>query len=356
MPYKPFCFFSAVFCLLVSCTQENSTDNQATGTWVKPAAGSEIKLGSSLELQVQMPEGSKIDSIVYLIDTTKITAAKDLTPVSLQTDSLPLGSRLLTARIYSSGKAEEITTGFGLRPSAAPKKYGYQVIQSFPHDTSSYIQGLTYQGGVFYESDGGNSSETGYSSLRRVEPTTGKVLQQADMPQETFLEGLALVGEKIILLTWQEGKGMVYDKATFKKLSDFPYQNSTKGWGLCFDGKRLIKSDGSNYIYFLNKDSYREEGFVEVYDDKGPVDEINELEYIDGKIYANIYNSGRIVIIDPKNGQVTGEIDMTDLLPVMYRYPSTDVLNGIAWDAKGKRLFMTGKKWARLFQVKIVPL
>lgn len=356
MPYKTLCFLCALLILSVSCTQENNADNQATGTWVKPAAGSEIKLGSTLELEVQMPKGSKIDSIVYLVDTIKIAVAKDLKPVNLQADSLPLGSRLLTARIYSGGKAQEITTGFGLRPSAAPKKYGYQVVKSFPHDTTSYTQGLAYQGGVFYESDGGNSAETGYSSLRRVEPTTGKVLQQADMPQETFLEGLALVGDRIILLTWQEGKGMVYDKATFNKLSEFAYQNSTKGWGLCFDGKRLIKSDGSNYIYFLNKDNYREEGFIEVYDDKGPVDQLNELEYIDGNIYANIYNSGRVVIIDPKNGQVTGEIDMSGLLPAIYQYPNKDVLNGIAWDAKGKRLFMTGKKWARLFQVKIVPL
>jgi len=157
-------------------------------------------------------------------------------------------------------------------------------------------------------------------------------------------------------ITWKKNEGIVYEKKTFKALGKFPYQNSREGWGLCFDGKRILKSDGSNLIYILNKDNYKEEGYIEVYDHNGPVDQLNELEYIDGKIYANVYQSTRIVIIDPKNGQITGETDLSDILPAIDNYPNTDVLNGIAWNAKGKSRFVTGKKWAKLFQIKLTPV
>jgi len=340
--------------LLVSCNPDKKTESSTSGSsWLSPEAGTSVNLGDSLELDLQLEDSAAVDSVVYLVDGVRQAQSKDRGSKTIKTDELPLGNRLVTARIFRKGREEEINTNIIVRSNLVPQKFNYKVLQTFDHDTSSYTQGLEYHDGYFYESDGGNTPETGYSSLRKVEPATGKVIQRVDFPQTFFAEGLTIVDDKIVLLSWQNNVGLIFDKSSMKQLSEFPYQNSREGWGLCSDAKRLYKSDGSNLIYYLNRENYREEGYIEVFDNNGPVEQLNELEMIDGKIYANVYNTNRIVIIDPENGQVTGEIDMSDLLPAIYHYPDTDVLNGIAWDSKGKRLFMTGKRWAKLFQVEI---
>ena len=353
--------FKYIFlCLLlplfgIHCSSDkNQSSNQTESSWVSPEAGTSVNLGDEVTLQVKLENEAAVDSVAYFADGIRLTSKSDATKTTVKTEGLPLGNRLITAKVFRKGQAEEINTNIVLKSSLVPKRYSYQVKQVFDHDTSSYTQGLEYQNGYFYESDGGNTPETGYSSLRKVVSATGKVVQKVDFPNTFFAEGLTIVDDKIIMLTWQQNIGLVFDKSTFKELSEFPYQNSTQGWGLCSDDKRLYKSDGSNIIYFLDRKNFQEEGSIEVYDQNGPVSELNELEFIDGMIYANIYLTNRIVIINPKNGQVTGEINLSDLLPAIYNYPGTDVLNGIAWDAKGKRLFVTGKRWAKLFEVEIV--
>ena len=195
------------------------------------------------------------------------------------------------------------------------------------------------------------------SSLRKTDPASGKVLQMTKVKDEIFAEGITIVGDKIFMLSYQNNVNMEFDLNSLKLLREFPAQYQREGWGLCNDGKVIYCTNGSNSIYILNKDTYMQENSIEVYDQNGPVSQLNELEFIDGQIYANIYDSSRIVIIDPANGQVTGEVDLTDLYPDR---TMTDldgfVLNGIAWDSKGKRLFVTGKKWDKLFQIKLSPL
>ena len=347
--------YPLVLLFLVQCSPDKKEGSSAEGSsWVSPEAGTSVSLGDKLKLQLQLNDTASVDSIVYLIDGKRHASSTNLSVI--ETKNLTMGNRLITAKIYRKGQPEELNTNIILKSNLTPQKFTYKVQQVFDHDTSSYTQGLEYHDGFFYESDGGNTPETGYSSLRKVEPATGKVIQKVDLPQTFFAEGLTIVDDKIILLSWRDNVGIVFDKNSMKQLSEFPYQNSREGWGLCSDDKKLYKSDGSNLIYFLNRKNYREEGYIEVYDQNGPVDSLNELEIIDGKIYANVYGSNRIVIIDPNNGQVTGEIDMSDLLPAIYNYPGTDVLNGIAWDSKGKRLFVTGKRWAKLFEIKISPV
>ena len=343
--------------LMISCTTDKKSDtSDGRSSWISPEAGASVNLGDSLNLRIQFDDSAAVDSVVYLVDGVRQIQRNNGSEGRIETSTLPLGNRLITAKIYRKTEQEEIiNTNIIVRSGLVPQKFSYKVKQMFDHDTSSYTQGLEYHEGFFYESDGGNTPETGYSSLRKVEPATGKVVQRVDFPHTFFAEGLTVVDGKIILLSWQNNVGLVFDKTSMKQLSEFPYQNSREGWGLCSDDKRLYKSDGSNLIYFLNRENYREEGYLEVFDNNGPVDQLNELEMIDGKIYANVYTTNRVVIIDPKNGQVTGEIDMSDLLPAIYQYPDTDYFNGIAWDSKGKRLFMTGKRWAKLFQVEIHP-
>jgi glutamine cyclotransferase len=334
--------------LFYSC--KNKMESSAIG-FKSPEQGRELKLGEELKLELDVPAGLTVTSTAYLVDGKVMGNANDASPFTLKTSDLPLGYRLITAVVDYEGKKDTLTVNVVLKSAIKPSLHRYQVVNVFPHDTSAYTQGLEYHDGRFLESTGQN----GQSSLRWVEPRTGKVINKVDLDEKYFGEGASLVGDKIVMLTWENYSGLIFDAKTLKQLGTFPYQNSREGWGLAFDGKQLIKSDGTNRIWFLNKDNYKEESSIEVYDDEGQVVQLNELEYIDGKIYANIYQSDRIAIIDPKSGAVLSYIDLTGILPAQDRYPNTDVLNGIAWDAKGKRLFVTGKKFSKLFEIRVVP-
>lgn len=341
-----FFFLSSLIVLLSACRHEESRKS----SFLLPRAGTLVKKGDPVQLRLDF--GKQLpDSVKYYVDSSQIAVKSDTTAASLITNPLTFGSKLLTAKVYKEGAEEEITTNIIVIPAAAPKKYNYQIVNIFPHDTSSYTQGLEFHNGIFYESDG----EYGASSLRQVEVKTGSVIKKVDMPADVFAEGISIIGSKLIMLTWQNGIGMIYDKNSLEKTGEFPYQASREGWGLCFDGTKLYKSDGTSRIYFLNKETYREEGFLDVYDNKGSVDWINELEYINGKIYANVYETNKIIIFDPQSGAVEGEIDLTGLLSKIEKYPNTNVLNGIAWNSSQKTLFVTGKKWNKMFEIRITP-
>lgn len=237
----------------------------------------------------------------------------------------------------------------GPGPQTKPMLLRYEVVKAYPHDLSAYTQGLLWWEGALYESTG----QYGESTLRKVDLETGKVLQRSDLAAQFFGEGLAMLGDKLYQLTWESGLGFVYDRATFRRLSTFSY--STEGWGLAALGKDLVMSDGSSILSVRDPETFELLRRIRVEDDRGPVLYLNELEVIDGDIYANIYQSDRVVIIDPASGRVKSEVDFSGLLPAADRHPNVDVLNGIAWDPKGKRLFVTGKYWPKLFQVKLVP-
>ena len=223
---------------------------------------------------------------------------------------------------------------------------GYKIVHTYPHDPQAYTQGLIYHEGFLYESTG----LFGKSSLRKVELTTGKVLQRIDLPEAYFGEGIVLWKDKLIQLTWQSKIGFVYDRATFKQLSTFTY--SREGWGITHDGKHLIESDGSSTLYFWDPETFKEIRHLDV-DDKGvPVSNLNELEYIRGEIFANLWHSTRIARIDPRSGQVVAWIDVA-LVVAKEKHEQEDVLNGIAYDAKRDRLFVTGKDWAEIFEIKV---
>ncbi|SEN66474.1 Glutamine cyclotransferase [bacterium A37T11] len=339
---------------VVSSIAGCNTQRKATELNFKtPEAGTLIKKGDKVAVQMNFPTSDTgIDSVVYLLDNRVIASKKDITPVSFPTDSLNLGSRSITTRLYQGGKQQEAFSNIVLVSPKAPEQFSFSVVKTYPHDTSAFTQGLEYHDGIFYESTG----LLGESSLRKVSVNDGKVLKKIDLPKDIFGEGLAVLpNNTIVMLTWRNGKGFVYDKNTFEKRSEFPFQASKEGWGLCFDGTRLIKSDGTNCLYFLNKETCAEEGYIEVYNDKGPVDSLNELEYINGLVYANVYQQDIIVVIDPKTGEVLRELNLIGLLPQKDHFDDTDYLNGIAYDAAGKRLFVTGKKWDSLFEIKILP-
>jgi len=224
----------------------------------------------------------------------------------------------------------------------------YVVQDVYPHDRGAFTQGLAYEGGILYEGTG----IRGQSSLRRVDLESGAVEQRVDLDPRYFGEGIAIVDDRIIQLTWQANVGFVYDKETFVREREFEYP--TEGWGLTYDGTQLIMSDGTNRLYFLDPNVFVETKRIEVSDPTGTVGQLNELEYIDGEIFANVWRTDYIVRIDPATGEVVGRIDLAGLLPTADRDFRTDVLNGIAYDEENDRLLVTGKRWPKLFHIDLV--
>ncbi len=227
--------------------------------------------------------------------------------------------------------------------------YTYRLIHTYPHDPNAYTQGLIFRQNALYESTG----LRGQSSLRQTILETGEITQRIEIPQPYFAEGLTELGGKLYQLTWQEQTGYIYDLKSFQETGTFSYP--TEGWGLTEDGRRLIMSDGSERLYILDPATLQAIASLSVQDERGPVYRINELEYIEGEIWANIYQTACIARIDPQTGQVLGWIDITGLHDPV-DHPGAEVPNGIAYDPIGKRIFVTGKWWDSLYEIKVIPL
>ena len=240
-----------------------------------------------------------------------------------------------------------VTASTSARPPSGPVDT-YQIVHMYPHDSKAFTQGLIYVDGHLYESTGLN----GRSSLRMVDLSTGKILQNYDVPTEYFGEGLTDWGSTLIQLTWKAHKGFVYDRFSFSLLRTFPYEG--EGWGLTHDKTQLIMSDGTSYLRFLDPKSFRETARIRVTDEAGrPVENLNELEYVHGEIYANIWQTDKIVRISPRTGKILGWIDLSGIIDKRELESSDAVLNGIAYDSNGDRLFVTGKLWPKLFEIKV---
>jgi len=226
--------------------------------------------------------------------------------------------------------------------------YTFEVENIYDHDRSAFTQGLVYEDGAIFEGTG----LYGESTLRKVDPTTGEVLQEKELSSEYFGEGITIFGDRIIQLTWKSNLGLVYDKTSFEQLETFEYD--TEGWGITHDGEHLIMSDGTSTLHFLEPGTYEELYVIEVLFNGTPIERLNELEYINGEIYANIWQEDYIVVIDPLSGEVVKWIDLEGLLdPEDYSH-DVNVLNGIAYDERNDRLFVTGKLWPKMFEIELV--
>lgn len=321
--------------------------------FVNPEAGQRIGLGEQVKLTLNFPM-SMIDSVVYSVDGITLVTKTDTTSVIFDSNKFGFGDKSLSAKVYAEGKEDIAYSNVLVLPPNA-KQYAFEVVNIYPHDTKAYTQGLQFADGVLYESTGDPEYlEDIKTSLRKVDLTTGKVLKKIEEPKGGFFgEGMTLVGDKIVFLTWQNNEGYFYDKKTLQRLGSFKYGDSKEGWGITYDGKRLIKSDGSDRLYFLDPETGKELSSIRVYDENGSVRDLNELEYIDGKIYANIYQKEIIVIINPETGAVEGQINLVGM-NTEDRTVNDNELNGIAYDNVGKRLFVTGKLWPRLYEIKLI--
>jgi len=246
-------------------------------------------------------------------------------------------------------KYAAITLSLLIAACGAAPESGYQVVHTYPHDREAFTQGLEYRGGYLYEGTG----LEGKSSLRKVKLENGQVVQKIDIMPLYFGEGITVLNQQIVEITWKHHVGLVYDQATFRQTKSFNYPG--EGWGLCNDGTNIYMSDGTSQIRVWDPANFQEKRRINVHDGARPIEELNELEWVKGEIYANVWKTDRIARINPADGSVTGWIDLTGILSAADRNGTEDVLNGIAYDSAGDRLFVTGKQWPKLFEIKLIP-
>ncbi|SHJ04214.1 Glutamine cyclotransferase [Arenibacter nanhaiticus] len=319
-----------------------------------PASLFEIQIeGNKTEFQQNETVGIKlnplknqtVDKVVYKLNDKEI----NVNDGKIHLNEAVLGSKTLSATVTYEGNTVAVEKKLKILAEKAPVIYTYDIINEYPHDINAYTQGLEFYKDTLYESTGRN----GYSSLRKVDYKTGEILQKIDLENTYFGEGITILDEKIYQLTWRNGIGFIYDLNSFQKTGSFKYNQSKEGWGLCNDGQKIFKSDGTEKIWILNKETLAEESFLETVTNKSIFNKANELEYVDGKIYANVYQKESMMIIDAKSGAIEGVVNFGGLKDKVKQHENLDVLNGVAYHPERKTFFITGKNWSKLFEVKI---
>jgi glutamine cyclotransferase len=291
-----------------------------------------------------------IDSVIYSINDNMITSVSGNEKAMITLGDQKLGKRSLNALIYSDGTTSKSNVKITIVATSSPKLYTYKVLESYPHDIEAFTQGLEFHGETLYESTGKYRG----SSLRKTDIKTGSILQEIPLDDQYFGEGLTIINNKIYQLTWKEKTGFIYDLTTLERTGTFIYGKSKEGWGLCNDGSTIYKSDGTHKIWILNSNTLAEEDYIEIYTNTRKIKSVNELEWVNGKIYANIYEKDAVAIVNPSNGAVEGVIDLKGLKDRVTQHPKLNVLNGIAYKGEENILYITGKNWDKMFKVEIL--
>lgn len=304
-----------------------------------------ISISESLHLKTISESGKELDSVLYFLDNKKINPNYSL-------ENERLGKHILKAEVFSEGTSKSLNNTIVFLAPVSPKIYSFEIVNTFPHDKDAFTQGFEFYNGFMYESTGQN----GASSIRKTDLQTGKVLQIEKLDEKYFGEGMTIFDNQIFQLTWQGKIGFIYDLDTFQQKGSFPYGQSVEGWGLTHNKTHLIKSDGTERIWFLDPKTQKETHFIEAYTNNRKAERLNEIEFVEGKIYANIWQKSTIIIINPNNGAIEGIVDLGKLSDQIHKIDeNTDfVLNGIAYDEATKRLFVTGKNWDKTFEIKLI--
>ncbi len=304
-----------------------------------------IQVNKSLKISVKEKNDKPIDSVQYFING-RLIADHNAVDIS----DFKLGKQALSATVFYMGEQRKINNTIYFMAIKPPVVYNYEIINEYPHDKKAFTQGFEYYNGFFYESTG----QYGQSSLRKVEVETGKIIKKIDIDKQYFAEGMTIFKDKIYQLTWRKNKGFVYDLETFKLEKTFAYEQSKEGWGLTHNNKNLIKTDGTERMWFLDPETLKEVSYIETYTNSRKAENLNELEFVNGKIYANLWQKNSILIVDPTSGAIEGIVNLKGLQSKAGQKGEDNVLNGIAYDEENDRLFVTGKKWAKVFEIKLV--
>lgn len=310
----------------------------------------EYQLGETLEAEINILKDRKIDSVWFYIGDQLLEKKTSAESFKLQLKDQKLGNQQIKALIFSEGTTDTLQLPVKIFNNEAPQIYTYKVINTFPHEKNAYTQGLEFFRDTLYESTG----QYGNSSLRKTNFETGEVLKKVELDDRYFGEGLSILNNKVYQLTWNEGEGIIYDIDNLERTGTFKFNQSKEGWGLTNDGKQFYKSDGTEKIWILNPNTLAEESYIQPTTNKTISTQLNELEWVDGKIYANTYQKDGVAIINPKNGAIEGLINFSGLREQVTQHDKLDVLNGIAYNPNTKKLYVTGKNWDKLFEVEII--
>jgi glutamine cyclotransferase len=302
----------------------------------------------SIELNLLNPNSKEVDSVVYFVNDAKISSAKGLGKISFELKNQKLGYQNLKAIIYYEGENTEATDRVELVSNVEPKLLKYTVVNTFAHDTASFTEGLEFHNDTLFESTG----QKGNSYFRKYDYKTGKVYKQTNLDAKYFGEGITFVNNKLYQLTWQEKTGFVYNATTLKLEKTFTYKKDIEGWGMTNDGKYIYQTDGTEKIWKMDPATLEMIDYINVYSGNAKIKSINELEWINGQIYSNVWQKDAIAVVNPTNGSVEGVLDMSGLRKFI-KNPTAEVLNGIAYNPRTKTIFVTGKNWDKLFEIKV---
>ncbi len=335
--------------LFISC---GSNSGKKTSEFSLEVSGAkkEFQLGETLEISLKNPNNRLVDSVRYYFEDQRLDHSADNLNLSLPLKDQKLGNQNIRAFVYYSGEMDTLNIPVKIFNDTAPVVYTYNIIATYPHDIKAYTQGLEFYRDTLYESTG----QYGSSTLRKTNFETGEVLMQVPLADKYFGEGLSILNDKIYQLTWQEGEGLIYDVHSLNRIGSFKYNQSKEGWGLCNDGTQFYKSDGTEKIWILNGKTLAEENYIQPTTHRTISTQLNELEWVEGKIYANTYQKDGVAIINPKNGAIEGLINFQGLRDKVTQHPQLDVLNGIAYNPNTGKLYVTGKNWDKLFEVEII--
>lgn len=344
---NPLKFFSCSCFLFLFVACGGTTDPSKLFAIRLEGKGGEFKVHQQVKVSLENRENKTLEEVRYYIDGVALPFSDNT--ITLDVDKL--GDKTLIARVALDGISVDVEKNIRILAASPPTVYTYEIINEFPHDRGAFTQGLEFHGDTLYESTG----KRGASSVRKVDFTTGKILQQVDLDPKYFGEGITLLNDKLYQLTWQGGTGFVYDLPGLKRNGNFKYGQSKEGWGLCNNGKHIYKSDGTEKIWLLNPETLIEEDFIQIVTNTSMFNKANELEFVDQKIYANVWLKESMMIIDSNTGAIIGVVNFGGLKDHVTKHEELDVLNGVAYHPGRKSFFVTGKYWDKLFEVRIKP-
>jgi len=302
----------------------------------------------SVSIGILNPNSKEIDSIAYFVNDKKVGSTKGSEKFKFELKDQKLGYQFLKATIYFGSDTSDATKRIELVSNVTPKLLKYKIINSFPHDIAAFTEGLEFYKDTLYESTGLN----GKSFLRKYDYKTGKIYKQIDLDAKYFGEGITFVNGKLFQLTWQEKTGFIYDANTLKLEKTFTYDKDIEGWGMTNDGKYIYQTDKTEKIWKMDPATQKMIDYINVYSGESKIKAINELEWINGKIYTNVWQKDAIAVVNPTSGAVEGILDMSGLRKFLKVTPE-DVLNGIAYNPKTKTIFVTGKNWNKMFEITV---
>lgn len=337
--------------IIVSCG-DNEKDKKNLFSIDSSALKATYLPHETLSLQLKNEKSKAIDSIIYYLNEKRAGAVKGNAKLDFALTDTKFGYQNIKALVYFEGQDVEVTDKIEVVSDVKPKLLKFTIVNTYPHDETSYTQGLEFYRDTLFEGTG----QRGASKLMKTDYKTGKAYKSVNLENQYFGEGITILNNKVYQLTWQENTGFIYNADNLAKIKSFEYFKKIEGWGFCNDGKSLYQSDGTEKIWVLDPETMKEVDYVNVYSEASKIKAVNELEWVEGKIYGNVYQKDAVAVINPKTGAVEGILDLRELkskINMAGHDPGNDVLNGLAYNSKTKTLFVTGKKWNKMFEIKV---